>query len=116
MDQAAAEGDIFITATGMKDVIVGRHFRSMKDGAIVCNTGHYDCELNLVQLAQLAGIEVGIGDKKITIVLDLLQLFPRFPGQALQLGGKPGKKAAGGDIVIKKYFFAGAAGEIGAEW
>jgi adenosylhomocysteinase len=50
MDEAAKIGDIFITATGMKDVIVGRHFDSMKDGALVCNTGHYDCEINLVEL------------------------------------------------------------------
>ena len=53
MDDAAKVGDIFITATGVKDVIVDRHFRVMKDGAIVCNTGHYDCEINLVQLAKL---------------------------------------------------------------
>ena len=52
MDEAARVGDLFITATGIKDVIVDRHFRSMKDGAIVCNTGHYDCEINLVQLAK----------------------------------------------------------------
>ena len=50
MDQAAKIGDIFITATGMKDVLVGRHFDVMKDGAIVCNTGHYDCEINLTEL------------------------------------------------------------------
>jgi adenosylhomocysteinase len=54
MDEAAKVGDIFITATGMKDVIVKRHFESMKDGAVVCNTGHYDCEINLVQLGKLA--------------------------------------------------------------
>jgi adenosylhomocysteinase len=53
MDEAARIGDIFITATGMKDVIVTRHFESMKDGAIVCNTGHYDCEINLEQLATI---------------------------------------------------------------
>jgi len=54
MDEAAEVGDIFITATGMKDVIVKRHFQKMKDGAIVCNTGHYDCELNLNDLKELA--------------------------------------------------------------
>ena len=54
MEQAARVGDIFITATGMKDVIVKRHFETMKDGAIVCNTGHYDCELNLNELKALA--------------------------------------------------------------
>src|SRR6185436_10561379 len=51
MDEAAKVGDIFITATGMKDVIVGRHFDSMKDGALLCNTGHYDCEINIEELA-----------------------------------------------------------------
>jgi adenosylhomocysteinase len=54
MDEAAKYGDIFITATGMKDVIVGRHFDVMKEGAIVCNTGHYDCEINLVDLEERA--------------------------------------------------------------
>ena len=38
----------------MKDVIVGRHFEVMKDGAIVCNTGHYDCEINLEELEAMA--------------------------------------------------------------
>lgn len=50
MDEAAKIGDIFITATGVKDVIVGRHFDSLKDGAIICNTGHYDCEINIPEL------------------------------------------------------------------
>jgi len=53
MDKAAEKGDIFLTATGMKDVIVKRHFEKMKDGAIVSNTGHYDCELNLDHLDEL---------------------------------------------------------------
>jgi adenosylhomocysteinase len=54
MDEAAALGDIFITATGVKDVIVKRHFERMKDGAIVCNTGHYDCEVNIPDLESLS--------------------------------------------------------------
>jgi adenosylhomocysteinase len=53
MDEAARVGDVFITATGMKDIIVKRHFEVMKDGAIVCNTGHYDCELNLEDLQSM---------------------------------------------------------------
>ena len=60
MDDAAKIGDIFITATGVKDVIVERHFKSMKDGAIVCNTGHYDCEINLNDLAKIASKPVEI--------------------------------------------------------
>ncbi len=53
MSEAARIGDIFITATGVKDIITDKHFQSMKDGAIVCNTGHYDCEINLGDLAKL---------------------------------------------------------------
>ncbi len=54
MDEAAAAGDVFITATGVKDVVVRRHFERMKDGAVVCNTGHYDCEINIPDLAGLS--------------------------------------------------------------
>jgi adenosylhomocysteinase len=53
MDEAAKIGDVFITATGVKDIVVKRHFEKMKDGAIVCNTGHYDCELNLTDLKKV---------------------------------------------------------------
>src|ERR1035437_6281229 len=52
MDEAAKMGDIFITATGVKDVIIGRHFDLLKDGAIVANTGHYDCEINIPELEE----------------------------------------------------------------
>ena len=54
MNEAAKIGDIFITATGVKDIIVDRHFKVMKDGAIVCNTGHYDCEINIPHLKKLS--------------------------------------------------------------
>jgi len=51
---AAPLGDIFVTVTGNRHVIDGEHFAVMKDGAIVCNSGHFDLELNLVALGQLA--------------------------------------------------------------
>jgi adenosylhomocysteinase len=54
MDKAAKIGDVFVTATGVKDVIRSRHFSGMKNGAIVCNTGHYDCEINIPELEALA--------------------------------------------------------------
>jgi adenosylhomocysteinase len=54
MDDAAKIGDLFITATGVKDVIIKRHFQSMKNGAVVCNTGHYDCEINIPDLAAVS--------------------------------------------------------------
>jgi adenosylhomocysteinase len=50
MDNAAKIGDIFITATGNKDIIVERHFRAMKDKAIVCNIGHFDTEIDMAWL------------------------------------------------------------------
>ncbi|MCK5141460.1 MAG: adenosylhomocysteinase [Candidatus Heimdallarchaeota archaeon] len=54
MDAAAKEGDLFITATGMKDILVERHFKAMKEGAIICNTGHYDAEINISDLEKIA--------------------------------------------------------------
>jgi len=54
MDEAAKYGDIFVTATGCKDVIVERHFAVMKDNAILCNSGHFDCEVDVAKLRELA--------------------------------------------------------------
>ncbi|MBO4799280.1 MAG: adenosylhomocysteinase, partial [Lachnospiraceae bacterium] len=54
MDEAAPIGDIFITVTGCKDVIVPRHFEVMKDNAVLCNAGHFDCEVAVAKLAQMA--------------------------------------------------------------
>jgi adenosylhomocysteinase len=51
---AAKIGDIFVTVTGNRHVIDRDHFASMKDGAIVCNSGHFDLELNLVALRELS--------------------------------------------------------------
>ena len=54
MDDAASEGNIFVTATGNKDVLAERHFRQMKDKAIVCNIGHFDNEIDVAWLNQNA--------------------------------------------------------------
>ncbi len=54
MAAAAMVGDIFVTVTGCNDVITEEHFALMKDGAILCNAGHFDVEVNLRQLAELA--------------------------------------------------------------
>lgn len=54
MDDAAAAGDYFITVTGCENVITERHFRSMKSGAILANAGHFDCEINVAQLKDIA--------------------------------------------------------------
>jgi adenosylhomocysteinase len=51
---AAAKGDIFISVTGGRDALTGKHFDVMKDGAIVCNAGHFDVEINLGELRERA--------------------------------------------------------------
>jgi adenosylhomocysteinase len=52
--QAAKVGDLFVTLTGNKHVIRKEHFRVMKDGAIVCNSGHFNVEIDLAALESLA--------------------------------------------------------------
>jgi adenosylhomocysteinase len=54
MEEAAKIGDIFITATGCKDVIIGKHLNLMKDGVILCNTGHFNVEVSVDDLERLA--------------------------------------------------------------
>jgi adenosylhomocysteinase len=53
-EHAAAEGDVFVTATGTRDALTTRHFEAMKDGAILCNAGHFDVEIDMPALAALS--------------------------------------------------------------
>ena len=55
MDNATKEGDIFVTTTGNTDIIVERHFKMMKDQAIVCNIGHFDDEIDMSWLNEKSG-------------------------------------------------------------
>jgi adenosylhomocysteinase len=61
MDEAAPHADIFVTATGCRDIITLAHIQTMKDTAIVCNIGHFDHEIQVEQLNNLPGV------KKLTI-------------------------------------------------
>jgi adenosylhomocysteinase len=54
MEKAAAIGDVFCTATGDKNVIARSHMELMKDGAILCNTGHFNVEIEISALRELA--------------------------------------------------------------
>lgn len=54
--EAASIGDIFCTVTGDINVLIKEHFRLMKDGAVVCNSGHFDVEVNVKELASLASL------------------------------------------------------------
>ncbi|GAM41406.1 S-adenosyl-L-homocysteine hydrolase [Talaromyces pinophilus] len=50
MEEAAPQGQIFVTTTGCRDILVGRHFEVMKNDAIVCNIGHFDIEIDVAWL------------------------------------------------------------------
>ncbi len=57
MADTIAEGDIFVTATGCRDIIRIDHIERMKDGAIICNIGHFDIEIQVAELVGYRGIE-----------------------------------------------------------
>ena len=56
MEDAAPIGDIFVTTTGCKDVVRGEHMMAMKDKAILCNIGHFDCEIDMRWLENTPGV------------------------------------------------------------
>ncbi|XP_034388248.1 adenosylhomocysteinase isoform X2 [Cyclopterus lumpus] len=60
MDEASKEGNIFVTTTGCEDIIQGHHFENMKDDAIVCNIGHFDCEIDISWLNKNAALKINI--------------------------------------------------------
>lgn len=60
MDEASKEASIFVTTTGCEDIITGEHFLNMKDDSIVCNIGHFDCEISVVWLEKNAAEKVNI--------------------------------------------------------
>jgi len=58
MEEAAPQGDIFVTCTGNMDIITIEHMRQMKDRAIVCNIGHFDCEIQVEALRNYKWTEI----------------------------------------------------------
>jgi len=74
---AAQRGDVFITVTGGRDVLSGEHFRRMKDGAMLANAGHFDVEIAVGELAEMA-----IARRQ---VLALVESFELAPGRRLNL-------------------------------
>lgn len=57
MEQAVQEADIFVTATGCRDIITIEHIEKMKDAAIVCNIGHFDIEIQVAELNSFKGVK-----------------------------------------------------------
>jgi adenosylhomocysteinase len=80
MADAAPVGDIFCTLTGNVDVLRAEHFTAMKDGAVICNSGHFNVEIDIPSLEKLAGgksrevrefvREFVVGDKRVFLLGD----------------------------------------------
>ena len=107
MDEAAKVGDVFITATGMKDILVKRHFESMKDGAIVCNTGHYDCEINIEDLKELAVSSREMRDNCVEYTLaDGRRIYVLADGRLVNLAAAEGHPSEVMDMSFANQFQA----------
>ena len=107
MDQAAKVGDIFITATGMKDVIVERHFERMRDGAIVCNTGHYDCEINIEHLEKLKKSKRDVRDNNEEYTLaDGRRIYLLAQGRLVNLAAAEGHPSEVMDMSFANQFLS----------
>merc|ERR1711992_295826 len=65
LDDAVSRCSIFVTTTGCKDIITGKDFEKMKNDAIVCNIGHFDCEIDVAWLEQNCEKKTNIKPKLI---------------------------------------------------
>ena len=107
MDEAAKHGDIFCTATGMKDVIIGRHFSSMKDGAIISNTGHYDCEITIEDLKSQASSDRTIRDNNVEYTMkDGRKIFLLADGRLVNLAAAEGHPSEVMDMSFANQYLA----------
>lgn len=107
MDDAARVGDIFVTATGVKDVIIDRHFKRMKDGAIVCNTGHYDCEVNLEHLKKQAkSIREIRPNNEEYLLKDKRRIFVLAQGRLVNLAAAEGHPSEVMDMSFANQFMS----------
>ncbi len=86
MDQAATEGDIFVTATGCLSVIQGKHMKSMKDQAIICNIGHFDNEIDVAWLKKNKTKKINIKPQVDKYVLGGKELILLAEGRLVNLG------------------------------
>ena len=93
MEDAAPQGDIFVTATGNKDIITLEHMRAMKDRAIVCNIGHFDSEIQVAALKNMQWNEIKPQVDEITFP-DGKRLILLAKGRLVNLGC-----AQGGQVV-----------------
>jgi adenosylhomocysteinase len=117
-DRAAEVGDIFCTATGDKDVLVSRHFERMKDGAILANTGHFNVEIEISALRNLA-VETRVARPLVEEfrLEDGRRLYLIADGRLVNLGAAEGHPAAVMDMsfanqALSAEFVVEHAGEL----
>lgn len=95
MDEAAQEGDIFVTVTGDVNVLDRKHFEIIKDGAILANSGHFNSEINLKVLDEMATgvrqVRPSVQEYKLS---DGRRLFVLAEGRLINLAGAEGHPAA----------------------
>ena len=109
-DDAAAIGDVFVTVTGNKHVLRRRHFERMKDGVILSNAGHFDIELDLDSLTEMAVARRPIRENLEEFELaDGRRLLVAAEGRLVNLGAAEGHPA---DVMDMS--FANQA--MAAEW
>ena len=107
MDEAAKIGDIFCTSTGMEDVITGAHFDSMKDGAIISNTGHYDCEIKITDLEERASSVRTIRDNNEEFIMpDGRRIFLLARGRLVNLAAAEGHPSEVMDMSFANQFLS----------
>ena len=107
MDEAATVGDIFVTATGMKDIIRGEHFVTMKEGAIVSNTGHYDVEIDLVALDEIAVGKRTVRQDNVEYTLDNgRKIYVLADGRLVNLAAAEGHPSEVMDMSFANQFQA----------
>ena len=101
---AAARGDVFITVTGARRVLGREHFKTMKDGSVLANAGHFDVEIDLVALRDLAGDGRSVLPLVEQYVVDGRRLNLLASGRVVNLAAGQGHPAAVMDMS-----FAGQA-------
>ena len=95
MDEAARLGDIFITLTGDTNVLDHQHFESMKNGAIVANSGHFNVEINIAALEDMSEARRTVRDNVEEFrLMDGKQLFLLAEGRLINLAAAEGHPAS----------------------
>src|SRR3989338_2513100 len=109
MEEAAPQGDLFCTVTGNVNVIHGEHFKKMKDGAFVCNAGHFDVEISIKDLEKLAGKPKRVRDNVDEYMVGKKRIYLLSEGRLVNLAAAEGHPSSVMDMSF-------ATQALAAEW